>query len=278
LDPPRGGVPDSPRAGHVVARTSWRDNHTVCRMRMNWNGCLTLFLSSDTSAFDRSSIDTCFATRFPLNLLVPQDDRMYVAIDPSGGGFSQTACLAACVDAASKCVVVTACDGCAVTCDEELETYIRGFFEMLRCTFPNVTFVAIIERNFGGSVLASRIADLVSCYQPARIVTADSTTHRRVGVVTTDVVKERARVDVQRMLRTETLRFTDRFLSGTNNILEDVRTQLIAYKFVYSERPNGAVKAALSGKGFGRNDDMAMAVMLMAYWSAYVVSTPTSLL
>lgn len=232
----------------------------------------------DTSAFDRASVDAAFAESFPYNTLVPQDDRMYVAIDPSGGGFSQTACIAACVDARTKCVVVTAADGCAVTSDEELETYVRGFLESLRGPYPNVTLVVIIERNFGGSVMASRIADIAMRYQPARTVTADTSTHRRVGVVTTDVVKERARVDVQRLLRTEALRFVDRFVSGDGAVLEEMRKQLLNFRFVYTERPNGAVKAALSGKGMGRNDDMAMALMLLAYWSAYSLATPTCLL
>ena len=57
-----------------------------------------------------------------------------------------------------------------------------------------------------------------------------------------------------------------------------MRQQLINFKYVYSERPNGSVKAQLSGKGLGKNDDLAMALMLSAYWSAYSLSTPTCLL
>jgi hypothetical protein len=234
----------------------------------------------DTAAFDRISVDFAFANRFPFNLLVPQDDRMYVSIDPSGGGFSQTACMAACVDASSKCVVVTAADGCAVTSDEELEVYISGFLESLRAKFPNVTLVIIIERNFGGSVMASRIADLAGKFPPIKVVTGDSTTHRRVGVVTTDVVKERGRVDVQRLLRTEALRFTydHEFISGNAGILPELREQMLNFKYVYTERPNGSIKAALSGKGFSKNDDLVMAMMLLAFWSAYSMTTPTCFL
>lgn len=234
----------------------------------------------DTSAFDRASIDACFANRFPGNMLVPQDDRLYLSIDPSGGGFSQTACVAAAVDAATKCVVVVAADGCAVTSDQQLENYLRGFLESLRTRFPNTLIVLIIERNFGGSVMASRIADVVGAFQPVRVVTGDNTSHRRIGVVTTDVVKERGRVDVQRLLRTDALRFTRdvEFISGNGGILQDIYKQLCDFKFVYNERPNGAVKAVLSGKSIGRNDDMVMAIMLMAYWSAYSLSTPTCLI
>lgn len=234
----------------------------------------------DTAAFDRASVDRGFANRFPILALVPQDNMLYVSIDPSGGGFSQTACIAACVDANSKCLVVVAADGCAVTCDEELESYLRGFFERLRTRFPNTVIILIIERNFGGAVMASRIADMAGAYQPVRTVTGDTTTHRRVGVVTTDVVKDRGRVDVQRLLRTDALRFTEDavFMSGNARMLQDLREQLLAFKYVYTERPNGSIKAALSGKGFSKNDDLVMALMLLAYWSAYSLSTPTCLL
>ena len=236
----------------------------------------------DTAAFDRASVDTCFAAanRFPILKLVPQDDRLYVSIDPSGGGFSQTACMAACVDAQTKCFVVVAADGCAVTCDDELETYLRRFMEGLRTRFPNTTIIQATEANYGGTVLASRIATIVSSYPPIRHVSGDNTTHRRIGVFTTDVVKDRGRVDVQRLLRTEVLRFTEDavFLSSNGRILEELREQLLAFKYVYTERPNGTVKAALSGKGYGKNDDLVMALMLLAYWSAYSLSTPSCLL
>ena len=236
--------------------------------------------TKDTAAFDRPCIDKAFGERFPFNLLTPQDDRMYVSIDPSGGGFSQTACMAACVDVASKCVVVTAADGSAPTNDFELEAFISSFFESLRARFPNITVVCIIENNYGGSIMASRIADMAARYPPVKIVSGDTTKHRRVGVKTTDVVKERGRVDVQRLLRTEALRFLHDgdFISSDARVLEELREQMLAFKYVYTEKANGTVKAALSGKGFSKNDDLVMALMLLAFWSAYSMTTPTCLL
>jgi len=236
----------------------------------------------DTSAFDRASVEACFANRFDLNHLVCQDNRIYLSIDPSGGGFSQTACIAAAIDSVTKAMVVVAADGRSVTCDAELETYIRGFMEGLRShtQFANVQVVTIVERNFGGSVMASRIANFVSAFQPAKVLTADTTPHRRVGVVTTDVVKERSRVDVQRMLRLQLLRFTQdhEFLAGSSSVLEDIRNQLTQFKFVYDQRPNGVIKASLSGKSFGKNDDMVMALMLLVFWSSYALTTPGCLI
>ena len=236
--------------------------------------------TKDTAAFDRASIDKCFANRFHFMSLVPQDDRLYVAIDPSGGGYSQTAAIAACVDAATKSFVVVAADGCAVTSDADLESYLRGFMERLRAKFANTTVVMACERNYGGSVLASRIADIVSEFQPVRIITGDTSKNRRVGVVTTDVVKDRSRVDVQRLLRMESLRFLydNEFITGDSSILQSFREQLIAYKYNYTEKPNGEILAKLSGKGFGKCDDLTLALCLVAFWSAYAISTPTCLL
>jgi len=233
----------------------------------------------DTAAFDRASIDACFATRFAHTSLVPQDNLMYVAIDPSGGGFSQTACLAACVDANRSALVVVGADGCAVTNDAELEVYIRGFMERLRTRFPNVVVVTIIERNFGGPVMASRIADFVRGFPPVKTVSGDTTLHKRIGVVTTDIVKDRGRVDVQRLLRTSMLHFVEdeAFITGNARMLQELREQLLAFRYVYSERPNGTVKASLSGKGYGKNDDMVLSLMLLAYWSAYSLCTPACL-
>jgi len=238
--------------------------------------------SRDTAAFDRAAIERCFANRFPLSRLIIQDNRVYITVDPSGGGFSQTAVLACAVDANERSVVVVGADGCAVTCDGELESFLCGFMERIRSVneLSNAEAVLIIERNFGGPVMASRIANVLASYQPLRVVTADTTTHRRVGVVTTDVVKERARVDVQRLLRLDSLRVLAdaEFASGDARAAENLRQQLINFKYVYSERPNGSVKAQLSGKGLGKNDDLAMALMLSAYWSAYSLSTPTCFL
>jgi hypothetical protein len=216
--------------------------------------------------------------------LVPQDDRLYVCVDPSGGGFSETAVIAACLDASTNTLAVVSAEGYSPTSDAELETFLRGFMERLRSRFSNTTVIAIIESNFGGNVMASRIADVICDYQPVRVVSGDSTKHRRVGVVTTDVVKDRARVDVQRLLRTDALRFLfdHEFItgptSGDETIVQKIRNQLLAFKYVYSERPNGVIKAALSGKGFGKNDDLVMAIMLVAFWSAYALSTPTCLI
>lgn len=56
------------------------------------------------------------------------------------------------------------------------------------------------------------------------------------------------------------------------------QAQLHNFKYVYTERPNGSTKAALSGKGYGSNDDLVMALLLLVFWSAYASTTPTALL
>ena len=110
--------------------------------------------------------------------------------------------------------------------------------------FANTTVVLLIENNFGGSIMASRIADVVKQYEPVRVLSGDSTKHRRVGVVTTDVVKERARVDVQRLLRTDTLRFLfdEEFITGPTvgdtPILQQIRDQLVLSSLSSTSTPS----------------------------------------
>lgn len=242
------------------------------------NGVIT---TRDTCAFDRPSVERFFARRCPLASFVPQDDRVYISIDPAGGGFSNTALVAGAMDANSKLFVVLAADARAVTCDEELEVFLKSFLESMRCQnqLSSSLFVLIIERNFGGSVMASRIANIVATFPPLKVLSADDTKHRRMGTVTTDLVKERARVDLQRLLRMDIACLTcdSDFISNKRGIIGELRSQLLAFKFQTVEKGE-KTRTILSGKTFGGNDDLCMAFLLLVYWSAYSLATPGCLM
>lgn len=242
------------------------------------NGVIT---TRDTCAFDRPSVERLFARRIPLAAFVPLDDRVYVSIDPAGGGFSNTAIVAGAMDANTKMFVVLAADARQVTCDEELEVFLQAFLEALRCKnqLSTALIVLIIERNFGGSVMASRITNIVARFAPLKALTADTTKHRRIGTVTTDLVKERARVDLQRLLRLDLICLTNDsdFISNKRGIIGELRSQILAFKFS-TETKGEKTKTTLSGKCFGANDDLAMSLLLMMYWSAYSLATPGALL
>jgi len=149
--------------------------------------------SRDTSAFDRASVEVAFASSFAVSRMSCQKNHVYVSIDPSGGGFSQTAIVAGGIDITSGKLVIVGADGRAVTSDKELCGYIRSFLGTLRAAqgFANVVLVIIIERNYGGLPLATRIAEVTREFQPVKVLSGDTHPSMRTGVVTTDVVKVR---------------------------------------------------------------------------------------
>jgi hypothetical protein len=239
--------------------------------------------TKDTSAFDRPSVEKAFAdeNRWGLMRFVPDDNTLFVSIDPAGGGFSQTAITAAGIDVNTKCFVLIGGDQCLVTNDDELERFLRQFFEKLRSfnLYANSNIILIIERNFGGSVTASRIANICMSFQPMRTLTGDTTSHHRVGVVTTETIKERARVDFQRFLRLETfviIREPD-FVTLEPKTANELKKQILNFKYVTETRGLKS-RTILSGKGFSISDDLVMSLLLLVFWSAYSMVTPSALL
>lgn len=239
--------------------------------------------TKDTTVFDRVTVERAFAheNMWHLNRLAIEGDVIYLTIDPAGGGFSQTAIAAAVIDVNTKSLVLIGAEDQQITNDDELERFLRNFLMKIRAInlFANSQIIAIIERNFGGSVTASRIANLCIPFQPLRVMTADTTQHRRVGVVTTETIKERARIDLQRCLKLNTFALlnTNSFICSEIKILDDLRKQFLTFKYV-TETRGSKQKVILSGKGYALSDDLIMAVLLAVFWSAYVITTPSCLL
>lgn len=143
--------------------------------------------------------------------------------------------------------------------------------------------------------MASRIGDVCSKFAPISVMTQD-TNHklRRAGVVTTAQVKERMRVEFQRLLRCDAVKFLEPFVSASPSATDDICSQLRNYRFEararslpansqrahadpYVPRSNAQVKEGdeksgrgpkmyLTGKSFGKSDDLALAVQMCAFW------------
>ena len=134
-------------------------------------------------------------------------------------------------------------------------------------------------RNYGGSVLASRIANICSSFLPISNLSQDPLPKkRRVGVVTTAQVKERARVDLARLLRTDNIRFANKFVSSSGGMRDEICEQLRGYRYHVKEPKDefGTPKITLSGKGFNKSDDLAIVVNLLSFWPATYFANPTS--
>lgn len=140
-----------------------------------------------------------------------------------------------------------------------------------------LTFFFLARRNFGGSVLASRIANICSKFGPIGHMSQDPVTgKKRVGVVTTAQVKERARVDLARLLRTDNVRFSKDFVSADGGMRDEICTQLNNYQYHIKEAKDefGKAKVTLSGKGFNKSDDLAIVVNLLSFWPATFYANP----
>lgn len=238
--------------------------------------------SKDTSAFDLASVDRAFLkeNRTNLEVTVIQDNTVYVAIDPSGGGVSNTAIACGFVDSVTKNFVIMSADYGQIDNDVQMELFLKNHCEKIRSSgkFADSTLVFIIERNYGGSIMASRIANIVCPYMPMRILTGDTTQARRVGCLTSDEVKQRARIDLNRLMRLNMFKLMgeEEIISHTPTITTEIHKQLKDFKFTHHLTPGGKEIVKLSGKSLSKNDDLCMAVMLLIFWSAYAISNGAS--
>ena len=123
---------------------------------------------------------------------------------------------------------------------------------------------------------ASRVANILNIFQPAAFLTADPSGHRRIGVMTTSTNKEQMRFELARLLRTKTARFYENFFSS--KCAADVKSEICAqlkrfrYEFKQARDAFGKTRAVLTGKsGSTRNDDLAMALMMLAFWAQYAI-------
>jgi len=98
----------------------------------------------------------------------------------------------------------------------------------------------------------------------------------RIGVVTTAQVKERARVDLARLLRTDNVRFTKQFVSSDGGMRDEICAQLNNYQYHIKEPKDefGTARVTLSGKGFNKSDDLAIVVNLLSFWPATYFADP----
>ena len=130
-------------------------------------------------------------------------------------------------------------------------------------------------------MLASRIANICSAFGPISHLSQDPVAKlKRVGVITTAQVKERARVDLARLLRTDKIRFAKTFVSSQGGMRDEICNQLNQYHYHVKEPKNefGKAKVTLSGKGFNKSDDLAIVVNLISFWPATYYANPSNVL
>ena len=129
---------------------------------------LGIVVKRDASAFEKIAVDR-FAdpAGFFTVALAPSPPVVYVCIDPAGGGPSCMA-LVACFFTGGGQLIICGSESGTVVNDTAQEQLLVGFMARLRnvTNFHGSRIVLIIERNFGGAPLASRIAGVCSRFRP----------------------------------------------------------------------------------------------------------------
>ncbi|KAK3237684.1 hypothetical protein CYMTET_52257 [Cymbomonas tetramitiformis] len=169
---------------------------------------------------------------------------------------------------------VISMDATAVTSDNQLTHELSSHAHRLRDRMhATACIISVIEANYGGWVQASRVAQILQPYQPVRHLSADSSKLRRPGVLTSAESKERMRHELQRYLAENRVHMELREQGGTR--VDDVQLllkQLRQFEYVCkpgASRKHTECKRVITGKLHGRNDDLAIAMMLLAYWPLY---------
>jgi hypothetical protein len=203
---------------------------------------------------------------------------VFIALDPAGGGKNETAIVSLWWDRARDDLTLISSDGLACEDDGALEAFIFGHATRLLSAVGARRYVLCVEKNFGGSVLVSRICDLFTqiIANLEILASANSAKHVTAGVTTTTQVKERGRVELQRMLLRGSISVYSGFVSASRSALENLSKQLKSLRYEMKQRTtpfSKTGKTVLSGKGasMSTNDDLAIALLLACAWHLAVV-------
>ncbi|KAK3279798.1 hypothetical protein CYMTET_12335 [Cymbomonas tetramitiformis] len=231
---------------------------------------------ADASCFDRESLDR-FASRMRCEATTSTVSQLsydvYVAIDTCGGGNNMMATVSGYLTAENE-LVVLGMDATTVTSDAQMEHELCSHVQRVRKRMhASARVISVIEANYGGWVQASRVAHIVDAFAPVAHLSADKSAMHRPGVLTTAESKERMRHELQRLLAEDRVRMQLRGEGGSR--VDDVQLlvkQLRQFEYVYkpgASRKYAECKRVITGKVHGKNDDMAIAMMMLAYWPIY---------
>ena len=149
--------------------------------------------------------------------------------------------------------------------EEALGRHLTDARERLGIARAPVT--TIIERNFGGTPLASRCAEVLGRSPP---VNHFCPSFPKVGIFTNADAKERYRIVLNEALKSD--RVTFHALFGSAQGATATRTAIVEQlgRYRYVTRAGGR---ALSGKGHApsENDDLAVALQMAIFWGFTVI-------
>lgn len=235
---------------------------------------------SESCAFSKEGLDKL--SHRPAKFLQTHEvEHVFVAIDPAGGGRSGMAIVSGVYESKENLCIIGA-DTCDVTSDEDMEKCLSAHFGRIRNdrNFSTLPLVLIIEANYGGWVSASRVYNICQAFSPVRCMVSTHQGVKKPGVWLTNSIKERMRVDFNRLLRTDKICFYVNFTSSDQDTRDQILQQLQNYKIVWKENESVFTRntAVFSGKGFQQNDDLAVCVQYLAYHPSVYYSDETKVI
>ena len=138
--------------------------------------------STDTKAFEGATLDSFHARRLNFSAFFEGIKEVFLAVDTAGGGDNCMALVSG-FYTPTGILLLLSLDTVQTTSDTELEQELDSHMERLRDRFmlTNTEFVSIIESNYGGWVMSSRVAAILARHHPIRHVTSDRTGMKRPG-------------------------------------------------------------------------------------------------
>ena len=211
-------------------------------------------------------------TRYTALEFRPFMNRIFIAIDPNGGSESRFGVVVGCHDPSKKLVILYA-KASEVTDHNVMEQAILDIWKETCRLYPFAgvcQIASIVESNYGGQVLCSRICAIVSTLSTNVLHVSDKSQKGVLGVLTTNESKQRQCIYALSLFRTCFVHLHDR-------VPQHARTTLVSElkRFRYVPTKTGQ---RITGKDRGSNDDLGIAFLLLAFWSSLSMDRPEHLL
>jgi len=261
----------------------WQSGNKIKRLQQMSKGgqesrflreTLGVLTSDETNAFDYNSVDRLFENKIDwINKYRSKISEIYVSIDPNNAGSSKFA-LASCIHLKEHSIVIGLESFDAKTPQDYQEKFINHLAKIkkkfgygLNNGGPRICL--IIENNY--SYTAYDVYKIASEVVSPLIALRDEKDFKKPGRLTTQKTKEAMYVKTREFIALNRVKISSEndFIcavsSDTAALLNDLKNQLKCYQIKYKNN-NDKTKMKLTGKIFGKNDDLCIALQLNILW------------
>lgn len=215
--------------------------------------------------FSPELVQSLCASRDSVGDFKVHKNRLFCAVDPNGGSSSRFGILFGCYTQEIKLMLLFG-KACEVSEDGAMVRELQQAYAECTRLYPSVAccdLVTIVESNYGGQVMCSRICAVLSALGKARVLhVRDHTGHRAqaIGVTTTNESKDKQCIHLAMCMRTDYVRLHERMSAETR---ATIQSELSRFRVVGT----ATGRRRITGKDNGCNDDLGICVLLLAYWS-----------